>query len=123
MTPATTTRQRKHHITNVIFDLDDTLYDCYRQRVLHAHRYACQKMLAAGLRTATDKRPTLETLLRLRLRLSRAQPDPENLDHRLCLTLGLTGPRAKQIAQVGRRAYFGFPVDRLRLFADTLPLL
>lgn len=116
-------RRRKPRITTVVFDLDDTLYDCYRQRVLAAHRYACREMLGANLRRAVGHRLTLEKLWQLRLRLFRRERDLDTLDRRLCNRLGVRGGEAQRLARIGRRAYFGFPVGRLRLFPETLPTL
>jgi FMN phosphatase YigB (HAD superfamily) len=113
----------KPRITTVVFDLDDTLYDCYRQRVLAAHRYACREMLRANLRRAAGDRLTLEKVLRLRLRLFRQERDLNTLDRRLCNRLGVRGGEAQRLARIGRRAYFGFPVGQLRLFPETMPTL
>lgn len=110
-------------ITTVVFDLDDTLYDCYRQRVLGAHRYACQKMLAAGLARHLPRRPSLASLLRLRLQLFRKERNLMTLDRRFCANLGVRGREAARLARLGRRAYFSYPVRRLRLFPETLPAL
>lgn len=106
-------------ITTVVFDLDDTLYDCHRQRVLAAHRHACKKMLAAGLGRHAGWRLSLQQVLRLRLRLFQQERNPETLDRRLCTRLGVRGRTAARIARVGRRAYFSYPVRRLRLFPDA----
>lgn len=110
-------------ITAVVFDLDDTLYDCYRQRVLRAHRYACRKMLAAGLARAANRPVSLDSLVQLRLKLFREERNLETLDARLCARLGLESRQIKRYAKIGYRAYFGLPVGRLRLFPDTLPTL
>ena len=110
-------------ITTVVFDLDDTLYDCYRQRVLLAHRYACRKMLAAGLRRTLRRRISLQRLFKLRLQLFREERDLETLDRRLCARLGLRAPQAVRLARVGHKAYFTYPVGRLRLFPDARPTL
>ena len=115
--------RRAPQITSVVFDLDDTLYDCYRQRVLVAHRYACRKMLAAGLRKTVRHRLSLDQLLRQRLELFHRKRDLETLDRRLCRRLGIRGPQARRIARLGRQAYFSYPVRSLHLFADTLPTL
>lgn len=111
-------------ITTVVFDLDDTLYDCYRQRVLAAHRSACQKMLTASLRTTVgQQRLSLSQLARLRLGLFHQERNLMTLDQRLCARLGLRGREAARLARLGRRAYFSYPVRRLRLFPETLPTL
>lgn len=110
-------------ITTVVFDLDDTLYDCYRQRVLAAHRYACRRMLAASLRRAAGPSLFLARLLRLRLQLFRAERNLMTLDQRLCFRLGLKGREAARLGRIGRRAYFSYPVRRLHLFPETRPTL
>lgn len=116
-------------ITTVVFDLDDTLYDCYRQRVLAAHRYACRAMLRAGLARysgltrAAGRRLSLRQVLRWRVLLFRQERNLETLDARLCARLGVRGREARRLARVGRRAYFSYPVGRLRLFPDALPTL
>lgn len=122
-------KRRKHRklerptITTVVFDLDDTLYDCYRQRVLAAHRYACRRMLAAGLAQQLGRSVSLEQLFRLRLELFHQERNLDTLDRRLLARLGLKGRAAARLARVGYRAYFGLPVGRLRLFPEALPTL
>ena len=114
---------RRHKITTVVFDLDDTLYDCYRQRVLAAHRHASGKLLAAGLAKHAARRLTIPNLTALRLNLFQEERNLDTLDYRLCVRLGLRGRTAQHFARIGRDAYFGFPVRNLRLFADTRPTL
>ncbi len=114
---------RRHKITTVVFDLDDTLYDCYRQRVQAAHRYSSSKLLAAGLARHTRRRLTAQRLAALRFKLFREERNLDTLDPRLCARLGLRGRIARHFARIGRDAYFGFPVRNLRLFADTMPTL
>lgn len=111
-----TTRSRPS-ITTVVFDLDDTLYDCYRQRVLPAHRRACRALRAAGLDIP------VRTLLRERLKLVQQERDPETLDRRLCARFGITGSRARRLSRIGRDAYFSLPVGRLQLFPAALDTL
>ena len=96
-------RRRRPPITTVVFDLDDTLYDCYRQRVLVAHRYANKKMLAAGLRRSTGRRLTIKSVFRLRLRLFRKERNLDTLDRRLCAWLGLQGNLAERLARCSPR--------------------
>ena len=110
-------------ITTVVFDLDDTLYDCHRQRVLAAHRYASRSLLAAGLARHARHRVSLERLVRLRLRLFREERNLETLDMRLVLRLGLRGKTAGRLARIGLRAYFSYPVRDLNLFPDARPTL
>src|SRR5438270_7197644 len=52
----------------VIFDLDDTLYDCFGQRMRVTHRHAAQAMVEAGLNATAD------AVYRARMRAFR--PDP-----------------------------------------------
>jgi len=47
-------RRVKPIIRCVIFDLDDTLYDCLGQRVRVTHRYAAQAMVEAGLKADAE---------------------------------------------------------------------
>jgi len=110
-------RRQGKPITTVVFDLDDTLYDSYRQRVLPAHRYACRKMIAAGFPAK------LARLLRARLKLFRQTHNLRTPDQRLCTRFGLSGVLARCLARLGRNAYFAYPVGRLRLFPDTRPIL
>ena len=42
-------------ITTVIFDLDDTLYDCFGQRVRAAHFRAAEAMASAGLPASAEE--------------------------------------------------------------------
>ncbi|MFQ5813498.1 MAG: HAD family hydrolase [Anaerolineae bacterium] len=110
-------------ITTVVFDLDDTLYDCYRQRVLAAHRHACRAMLQGNLRRSRGRPLSLQRLFRLRLRLFHQERNLETLDRRLCTRLGVGGRTAERLARIGYEAYFSLPVGRLRLFPETLPTL
>ncbi|HXE75412.1 MAG TPA: HAD family hydrolase [Candidatus Xenobia bacterium] len=110
-------------ITTVVFDLDDTLYDCFRQRVLEAHRYASRKLLEAGLNRHARRRLTLRSLTALRLRLFREERNLDTLDRRLLARLKVGGQVGRHLAHVGRDAYFSLPVRNLRLFPDTMPTL
>ena len=115
--------RRRALITTVVFDLDDTLYDCMRQRVFAAHRYASRALFAAGLKRRLGGRISLGQLWRLRLRLFREERNLSTLDARLLGRLGITGPLAARLARLGPTAYFSLPVGKLRLFPDTLPTL
>jgi FMN phosphatase YigB (HAD superfamily) len=115
--------RRRPLITTVVFDLDDTLYDCMRQRVLAAHRYASRQLLDAGLRRRFGRRLSLDRLWRLRLRLFREERNLATLDARLLARLGVAGPLARRLARLGPKSYFSLPVGKLRLFPDALPTL
>lgn len=110
-------------IRTVIFDLDDTLYDCYRQRIPVAHRHACRAMLRAGLRRAKGRQPSVESLYRLRRRLLARDPGIETIDARICRVFQLERALANRVARAGFTAYFSSPVGRLHLFPDALPVL
>ena len=65
---------KKPHIRCVIFDLDDTLYDCLGQRVPVTHRYAAQAMVKAGLKASAD------AVYRVRMRAFRQDPMLRHID-------------------------------------------
>ncbi|HXZ29393.1 MAG TPA: HAD family hydrolase [Terriglobales bacterium] len=102
-------------ITTAVFDLDDTLYDCYGQRVLAAHRHAAAAMVRAGL-PATPAR-----VLRLRLRAFRRDPRISRIDPEICRHFRIAHP--EKILQAARQAFFTLPVGRLRLFPASLRVL
>jgi FMN phosphatase YigB (HAD superfamily) len=99
----------------VIFDLDDTLYDCCGQRVRVAHRYAAQAMVEAGLNA------NAEDVYRARMRAFRQDPMLRHIDAEVTRHFGAEDPEA--ISRVAREAYFNCPVGKLTLFAGSLPLL
>jgi putative hydrolase of the HAD superfamily len=79
----------------VVFDLDDTLYDCWRRCVLPAHREAARAMVAAGLGA-----PEEEVARRRRL-LAGIE---EDLDAVVARSFPCSDP--VRVAQAGRRAFF-----------------
>jgi FMN phosphatase YigB (HAD superfamily) len=99
----------------VIFDLDDTLYDCLGQRVRVTHRYAAQAMVAAGL-TADA-----EAVYRARMRAFRTDPMLRHIDAEVTRLFGAENP--EEISRIAREAYFNCPVGKLKLFPGSLPLL
>jgi FMN phosphatase YigB (HAD superfamily) len=99
----------------VIFDLDDTLYDCLGQRVRAAHRYAAQAMVKAGLKA------NMEAVYRARMRAFRQDPMLRHIDAEVTRHFGAEDPEA--ISSIAREAYFNCPVGKLTLFAASLPLL
>jgi FMN phosphatase YigB (HAD superfamily) len=99
----------------VIFDLDDTLYDCFRQRVRVAHRYAARAMIRAGLKGG------VEAVYRARMRAFRRDPMLRHIDAEVCRRFHGGDPEA--ISHAAREAYFNCPVGKLTLFPGTLPLL
>jgi FMN phosphatase YigB (HAD superfamily) len=99
----------------VIFDLDDTLYDCLGQRVRVAHRHAAQAMVNAGL----NAKP--EAVYRVRMRAFRQDPMLRYIDGEVARHFGVENPEA--LSTVAREAYFNCPVGKLKLFPGSLPLL
>ncbi len=99
----------------VIFDLDDTLYDCLGQRVRVAHRHAAQAMVEAGLNAGT------EAVYRLRMRAFRQDPMLRYIDAEVARHFRAENPEA--LSTVAREAYFNCPVGKLKLFPGSLPLL
>lgn len=99
----------------VIFDLDDTLYDCFGQRVRVAHRCAARAMVKAGLKAE------VEAVYRARMRAFRRDPMLRHIDAEVCRRFNAGDPEA--ISHAAREAYFNCPVGKLTLFPGTLPLL
>ncbi len=99
----------------VIFDLDDTLYDCFGQRVRPAHRHAAEAMVKAGLKADAD------AVFRARMRAFRQDPMLHHIDAEVCRHFNAGNPEA--ISRAARDAYFTCPVGQLTLFRGTKPLL
>jgi FMN phosphatase YigB (HAD superfamily) len=99
----------------VIFDLDDTLYDCFGQRVKPAHRHAAQAMVKAGLRA------TVEAAYRARMKAFNDDPMLRHID--AVVTERFGGGDPETISEAARNAYFNCPVGKLTLFPGTMPLL
>ncbi|MGB8128811.1 MAG: HAD family hydrolase [Candidatus Angelobacter sp.] len=108
-------RAIKQVIRCVIFDLDDTLYDCLGQRVPVTHRYAAQAMVEAGLRADA------EAVYRARMRAFRTDPMLRYIDAEVSRHFGAEDP--EEISRIAREAYFNCPVGKLTLFPGSLPLL
>src|SRR3954462_1964283 len=99
----------------VIFDLDDTLYDCLGQRVRPAHRHAAEAMVAAGLKGSVDD------VYHARLRAFHTDPMLRHIDAEVIRHFGAADPEA--VSRAAHDAYFNCPVGKLTLFRGTLPLL
>jgi FMN phosphatase YigB (HAD superfamily) len=108
-------RTSKPVIRCVIFDLDDTLYDCFGQRVRAAHHYAAQAMVEAGLKA------NMEAVYRARMRAFIQDPMLRHIDAEVTRQFNAEDPDT--ISRVAREAYFNCPVAKLTLFAGSLPLL
>src|SRR6185437_13574120 len=79
MSPATQKKPgRKALIRCVIFDLDDTLYDCLGQRVRPSHRHAAEAMVKAGLKA------DVEVVFRSRIRAFQQDPMLHHIDAVVC---------------------------------------
>jgi FMN phosphatase YigB (HAD superfamily) len=99
----------------VIFDLDDTLYDCRGQRVSDCHRHAAEAMVQAGLKA------DVEDVYRARMRAFRKDPMLRYIDPEVARYFRAENPDA--VIAAAREAYFNCPVGKLRLFSGSVPLL
>ena len=99
----------------VIFDLDDTLYDSFGQRVRPSHRHAAEAMVKAGLKAG------VEAVYRARMQAFRRDPMLRYIDAEVCRIFHAVDPQA--ISKAAHDAYFNCPVGELRLFGGTRPLL
>jgi FMN phosphatase YigB (HAD superfamily) len=108
-------RAIKPLIRCVIFDLDDTLYDCLGQRLPVTHRYAAQAMVEAGLNADA------EAVYRARMRAFRTDPMLRHIDAEVTRHFG--AENSEEISRIAREAYFNCPVGKLTLFPGSLPLL
>ena len=99
----------------VIFDLDDTLYDCLGQRVRVTHRYAADAMVQAGLKA------DIEAVYRARMRAFRTDPMLRHIDAEVTRHFRAENP--EEISRIAREAYFNCPVGKLTLFPGSLRLL
>jgi FMN phosphatase YigB (HAD superfamily) len=108
-------RSAKPFIRCVIFDLDDTLYDCLGQRVRVTHRYAAQAMVDAGLKADA------EAVYRARMRAFRTDPMLRHIDAEVARHFRAENP--EEVSRAAREAYFNCPVGKLTLFPGSLPLL
>jgi FMN phosphatase YigB (HAD superfamily) len=109
------TPEAKLLIRCVIFDLDDTLYDCLGQRVRAAHRHAAHAMVEAGLNA------DVEAVYRARMQAFRQDPMLRYIDPEVSRRFRGEDPDA--ISRAAREAYFNCPVGELRLFPGSLSLL
>ena len=104
-------------ITTVIFDLDDTLYDCFGQRVQAAHFHAAAAMAAAGLPASAEE------IFRVRMQAFAEDPQLKHIDERVCEHFGVPLAERDKLVRASRHAFFTLPVDKLTLFPGTLPVL
>jgi FMN phosphatase YigB (HAD superfamily) len=104
-------------ITTVIFDLDDTLYDCFGQRLRAAHMAAAVAMANAGL-PASAKR-----IFQVRMQAYTDDPQLTHIDERVCERFGVTAGEREKLVRAARLAFFTMPVGKLTLFPGTLTVL
>src|SRR5437868_5492709 len=104
-------------ISAVIFDLDDTLYDCLNQRVKAAHRNASRAMRQAGVPA------TVNAIFRERMRAFNTDPQLHYIDATVCRKFGVNHGDLKKISDIARHAYFLTPVGKLALFPGAAALL
>src|SRR5512142_350096 len=102
-------------ITVAIFDLDDTLYDCFGQRVQAAHRYAAEAMVRAGVPASVDE------IFAARMRAFRRDPQLESIDAEVCREFAVRDPET--VGRAARTAFFSAPVGALTLFPAALHVL
>jgi FMN phosphatase YigB (HAD superfamily) len=96
----------------VVFDLDDTLFDCLGQCVGPAHREAARAMVEAGARA------TVEEVLEARLALSGVEPDVDS-----AVAAAFRSVQPVRVAEAGRRAFYDREPGPLVPFAFTPEVL
>src|SRR4051812_39080737 len=105
-------------ISTVIFDLDDTLYDCFRQRVQLAHRFAAEVMVKAGVNA------TVEEVFRARMAAFKKSPHLHDIDTAVLRQFGVRGDaNPGTIEMRSRAAYFATPVGKMSLFPASRSVL
>jgi len=104
-------------ITTVIFDLDDTLYDCFGQRVRAAHFHAAKAMAEAGLPASAEE------IFEVRMKAYEEDPQLAHIDQRVCELFKVPADARQKLVRVSRLAFFTLPVEKLTLFPGTLPVL
>jgi FMN phosphatase YigB (HAD superfamily) len=113
--PRKTRAPQEPEIKCVIFDLDDTLYDCLGQRVRIAHHHAAEAAVKAGLKA------DVKDVYRARMEAFRVDPMLRYIDAQVARRFGVENPAT--ISDAAREAYFNCPVGKLKLFPGSLPLL
>lgn len=104
-------------ITTVIFDLDDTLYDCLGQRVHASHFRAAEAMASAGLAASAEE------IFRVRMQAFENDPQLTQIDQHVCEHFAVPAGDREQLVRAARQAFFTLPVDKLSLFPGTLGVL
>ena len=104
-------------ITTVIFDLDDTLYDCLGQRVRASHFSAAEAMASAGLAASPEE------IFRVRMQAFEDDPQLTQIDQHVCEHFAVPAGDREPLVRAARHAFFTLPVDKLSLFPGTLGVL
>ena len=99
----------------MIFDLDDTLYDCFRQRVQSAHRHAAEAMVHAGVNASVAE------VFKVRMAAFKQDPRLKHIDDVVCRRFKVANPQLAQMR--ARAAYFSAPVGKLTLFPASRRVL
>jgi FMN phosphatase YigB (HAD superfamily) len=107
----------RRRITTVIFDLDDTLYDCLGQRVRAAHRHAAEAMASAGVPASAEE------IFQFRMRAFEDDPQLTHIDQQICEHFGVPATDREKLVRAARHAFFTLPVDKLELFPGSLDVL
>ncbi len=104
-------------ITTVIFDLDDTLYDCFGQRVHAAHLCAAAAMAEAGIAASVKE------ILKVRMLAYEEDPQLTHIDERVCEHFHVPAGERERLIRASRHAFFTMPVGKLTLFPGSLKVL
>ncbi len=104
-------------ITTVVFDLDDTLYDCFGQRVRAAHLRAAEAMASAGLPASA------KAIFQARMRAFANDPQLTRIDEAVAEHFGVPAGEREKLVRAARLAFFTLPVGKLTLFPGTLKVL
>lgn len=111
--------RRRHPVPLIrvaIFDLDDTLYNCLKQRVRAAHRYAAEAMARAGVPASPQR------IFRLRMKAFAIDPQLAHVDRFVCEHLDIVD-RLPELSHAAREAFFSCPVGKLTLFRGSRRVL
>lgn len=91
------------------------MYDCLKQRVRAAHRYAAEAMARAGVPASPER------IFRLRMRAVAIDPQLAHVDRFVCEHLGVAD--LPGISRQAREAFFSCPVGKLTLFRGSRKVL
>ncbi len=101
------------NIKAIIFDLDDTLFDCTGMLAENARKRAARAMVSAGLPCSFD-----EAYKKIRKISERLGPR-ESVFDRLCEEFDIKGRKMEGIVKAGLDAYNSDTVEEISLFEDV----